>query len=179
AAEAGFLHAAKGGDFGGDEAAVDAHDAVFKRFGNAPDAGDVAAVEIGGETEFGIVGEGDGFRFGFEAEERSDRAESFFASDGHLRSDIGKHGRLEKAAAENVAMAADEDFCALGLCVADVVFDFLYGGIVNERSLGGSGLEAGSRLQSFDGDGKLGGENIVDRVLHEQAIRAHASLAGI
>src|SRR5947209_3790663 len=39
-----------------------ATDAVFERLGDAPDAADVAAVEIGGETEFGVVGHLDGLR---------------------------------------------------------------------------------------------------------------------
>jgi hypothetical protein len=38
----------KGGDLGRDDAFVAADDAVFKRLGDAPDAADVAAVEIGG-----------------------------------------------------------------------------------------------------------------------------------
>jgi hypothetical protein len=43
AADAGFLDAAEGRDFGGDDAGVDADDAVFQRLGHAPDAADVAA----------------------------------------------------------------------------------------------------------------------------------------
>ena len=38
AADAAFLHAAKGGDLGRDDALVDADDAVFERLGDAPDA---------------------------------------------------------------------------------------------------------------------------------------------
>jgi len=39
-----------------DDALVDADDAVFEGFGDPPDAADVAAVEIAGETELGVVG---------------------------------------------------------------------------------------------------------------------------
>src|SRR6185503_7602684 len=46
APEPGLLDAAEGRDFRGDEAAVDAHHAVIERFRDAPDAADVAAVEI-------------------------------------------------------------------------------------------------------------------------------------
>jgi hypothetical protein len=56
AAHAGFLHAAEGRDLGGDDAGVDADDAVFQGLGDAPDAADVAGVEVGGEAEFGVVG---------------------------------------------------------------------------------------------------------------------------
>src|SRR6202035_246347 len=64
AADAAFLHAAEGGDLGRDDAFVDADDAVFERLGDAPDAADVAAVEIGGEAELGVVGHLDRFGFG-------------------------------------------------------------------------------------------------------------------
>src|SRR5439155_1797528 len=55
AADAAFLHAAERRDLGRDDALVDADDAVFEGFGNPPDAADVAAVEIGGEPEFGVI----------------------------------------------------------------------------------------------------------------------------
>src|SRR4029077_7432210 len=55
AADAAFLDAAEGGDLGRDDALVDADDAVFERVVDAPDAADVAAVEIGGEAELGVV----------------------------------------------------------------------------------------------------------------------------
>src|SRR3954452_2551676 len=59
AADAAFLHAAERRDLGRDDALVYPDDAVFERLGNAPDAADVAAVEIGGEAEFGVVGHPD------------------------------------------------------------------------------------------------------------------------
>src|SRR6266852_5146477 len=179
AAEAGFFYAAERSDFGGDEAAIDADDAVFEGFGDAPDAGDIAAIEIGREAELGVVGESDGFGFGLEAEERSDGTEGFFAGDGHLRSDIGEHSRLEEPAAEGVAMATDEDFCSLGLSVADVAFDFLNGGFVDERALSAAGFETGSGLECSDGGGEFGGEDIVDAVLNKDSVGADAGLAGI
>src|SRR5271163_448341 len=100
AAQAGLLDAAEGSDFGGDEAGVDADDAVFEGFGDTPDAGDVAAIKISGEAEFGVVGEGDGFGFAAKTEERCDGAESFFAGNHHLRSDFRENSGLEETAAE-------------------------------------------------------------------------------
>src|ERR1700694_5741156 len=73
AADAAFLHAAEGRDLGRDDALVDADDAVFEGLGDAPDAADIAAVEIGSEAEFGVVGHAYGLGFGLEAVERSDR----------------------------------------------------------------------------------------------------------
>src|SRR6266567_8527436 len=55
AADAAFLDAAEGRDLRGDDALVDADDAVFERLGSAPDAADVAAVEVGGEAVGGDV----------------------------------------------------------------------------------------------------------------------------
>src|SRR5579871_2292403 len=49
APEAAFLHAAEWSDFGGDQAGVDADHAGLQRLGDAPDAPQVARIEIGGE----------------------------------------------------------------------------------------------------------------------------------
>jgi hypothetical protein len=89
-----------------DDAFVDADDAVFERFGDAPDAADVAAVEIGGETEFGVVRHLDGLVLGLEAVERGDRAKSLLLGDDHVGRHIGQNGRLEKAAPLGGALAA-------------------------------------------------------------------------
>src|SRR5882672_7265048 len=63
-----FLHSPERRDFVGDDAGVDADDAVLQGFGDAPHAVEVAAVEVGGEAEFGVVGELDRFFFVFESE---------------------------------------------------------------------------------------------------------------
>ena len=65
--DAAFLHAAERRDLGRDDAFVDADDAVFEPLGHAPDAADVAAVEIGGEPELGVVGHLYGFVIALEA----------------------------------------------------------------------------------------------------------------
>src|SRR5262245_8728441 len=49
AADARLLHAAEWRHFGRNQTGVDADDAIFERFGDAPDPSDVAAVEVGGE----------------------------------------------------------------------------------------------------------------------------------
>src|SRR5439155_12117709 len=73
AADAALLHASERRDLGRDDAFVDPDDAVFECLGNAPDAADVAAVEIGGETEFGVVGHPDRLVLALEAVERRHR----------------------------------------------------------------------------------------------------------
>ncbi len=50
------FNAAERRDFGGDNAGIDADYAVLQRFADAEDAAQIAGVEIGGETELGIVG---------------------------------------------------------------------------------------------------------------------------
>src|SRR5712672_2666548 len=50
-ADAGLLHAAKGRDFGRDQAGVESHDAVFERLGDSPGAGEIARIEIGGQAK--------------------------------------------------------------------------------------------------------------------------------
>jgi hypothetical protein len=70
-------------------------DAVFERLGDAPDAADVAAVEIGGEAEFGVVDHLDRLGLGLEAVERGDRAKGFLLRDDHVGRHIGKHRRLD------------------------------------------------------------------------------------
>src|SRR6516225_11881995 len=106
AADAAFLHAAEGGDLGRDDAFVDADDAVFERLGDAPDAADVAAVEIGGETEFRVVGHLDRLVFAFEAIERGHRTKGLLLGDDHVGRHIGQYRRLEEAAALCGALAA-------------------------------------------------------------------------
>src|SRR5258705_1612725 len=59
AAEPRLLDAAERRDFVRDEPRVDADHAVFERFGDAPHAADVAAVEVRRETELGVVRETD------------------------------------------------------------------------------------------------------------------------
>src|ERR1700680_1181627 len=84
AADAALLHAAERGDLGRDDALVDAADAVFERLCDPPDAADVAAVEIGGEAEFGVVGHLYRLRLGLEAVERGDRAKGLLLGDDHV-----------------------------------------------------------------------------------------------
>src|SRR5581483_9278321 len=106
AADAAFLDPAERRDLGRDDALVDADDAVFQRLGDAPDAADIAAVEIGGEAELGIVGHADRLFVGGEAVERRHRAEGLLPGDDHVGGHPGQHGRLEEGAAERVAVAA-------------------------------------------------------------------------
>src|SRR5690606_36336921 len=68
--EAGGLDAAERRKLGRDQASVDADDTGLDALGDAPDAADVASIEVGGEAERRGVGLGDDVVFGCEAEHR-------------------------------------------------------------------------------------------------------------
>src|ERR1700730_1066527 len=98
----------------------DADDAVFERLGDTPDAADVAAVKIGGEAEFGVVGHLDCLVLALEAVERRDRAKGLLLGDNHIGLHIGQDRRLEEAAALRGALAAGYDLGPLFGRVAQV-----------------------------------------------------------
>src|SRR5579863_3607590 len=55
AADAGFLDAAEGGNFGGDQAGIDADHARLQRFRHPPDAAEIASIEIRREPKRRLV----------------------------------------------------------------------------------------------------------------------------
>src|SRR5690606_4860672 len=60
-AQTGGLDAAERRHFVGDQAGVDTDHAVFQRLGNAEHTAQITRVEVGGQTEFGVVGHGNHF----------------------------------------------------------------------------------------------------------------------
>jgi hypothetical protein len=174
-----LLHAAEGGDLGRDDAFVDADDAVFERFRDAPDAADVAAVEIGGETEFGVVGHLDRVRFALEAVERGDRAEGLLLGDDHVGRHIGQDGRLEEAAVLRGPLAAGDDLGALLDGVGDVRLDLLHRLHVDQRADHRTRREPVGDLHRTGCLGQPLGEGVIDAVLDQNAVGADAGLAGV
>src|SRR5262245_28885565 len=75
AADARLLHAAKRRHLRRDDPRIDADDAVFERLGDAPDASDIATVEVRGEPELRVVGEGNRLGLGRESKQRRNRPE--------------------------------------------------------------------------------------------------------
>src|SRR5262249_4121333 len=144
-----------------------------------PDAADVAAVEIRGETEFGVVGEPDRLLLVGEAEERRHGAERLLARDRHLRIDVGQHRRLEERAAQRMALAARGDLGALGYGVLDVLLDLLDRLAVDQRALRDAGFQTIADLQLLDRADELLGESVVDLVLYQEAVGADAGLPGV
>ena len=129
---------------------VDADDAVFERFGDAPDAADVAAVEVRGQAELGVVRQRDRLVFGLEPESGatgpnvSSRATAISASRRSAPS-------ARRTARRARALAADEHVRALSTRIGDVLLDLL------DRLLSSisgpcvdAGVEPGADLQLRD-----------------------------
>src|SRR6516162_10368735 len=176
AADAAFLHAAEGGDLGRDDAFVDADDAVFERLGDAPDAADVASVEIGSETEFRVVGHLDGFFVGLEAVERRHGPKGLFLGDDHVGRHIGQNRRLEEGAAECRPLAAGYHLGTLLDRVGDVRLDLLDRLHVDTRPDHRPRLEAVGDLHRAGGLGQPLGKRVVDAVLNQDAVGADTGL---
>ena len=64
--------------FGGDDAHIDAHHAVFQCLADPVNAANVTAVKVAGQAKFGVVGGINGLLLGLELEHRRKRAEGFF-----------------------------------------------------------------------------------------------------
>src|ERR1700749_483892 len=73
APHAGFLDAAEGSNLGRNYAGIQSDDSVLDRFRNTPTAREIASVNVGGQSELGVVRHDDGLRFGVELEQRGDR----------------------------------------------------------------------------------------------------------
>src|SRR4051812_13252183 len=120
AAEARVLHAAERRHLGRDDAGVRADDADLHPFRDAEDAADVAAVEVAGEAELGVVGELDHLVLALEADERRHGAEGFLEGHDHVRRDVRDHRRLEEQAAARMSFPSQNYFCALAERIGDV-----------------------------------------------------------
>ncbi len=57
AAEPALLHAAEGGDIGGDHAVIDADQPDLEGLGDAEDAAEVAGVEVARKPDIAVIGE--------------------------------------------------------------------------------------------------------------------------
>src|SRR5215470_13131901 len=85
-----LLDATERGHLGGDDPGVEADDAVLERLADPPGAGEVARVEVGGETELGVVRHAHGVGLALEAKERRHRAEGLLPRHEHLGRDVGE-----------------------------------------------------------------------------------------
>ncbi len=179
AAQAGLLDAAERCRRVGNQAFVDAHHAGFQRFGHAPHAVDVLAVEIGGQTERRVVGDADAFLLVLEADHRRQRAEGFLVAELHVRRSVGDQSGLNEVAAALMGAAAEHHLGALGFGVLDMLKHFLGGAGVDQRRLGDALFEAVADFQFFHRRLEFLHERIVHAVLHQETVHAHTGLAGV
>jgi hypothetical protein len=141
---------------------------------DAPDAADVAAVELGGETEFGVVDHLDRVGFALEAVERGDGAEGLLLRDDHVGRHIGQHCRLEEADALGGALAAGDHLGALLQGVGNVRLDLLDRLHVDQRPDDRARLEPVGDLDRARGFGEALGKRVVDAVPHQDAVGVDA-----
>ena len=112
---------------------------------HTPHPSDVAAVEVRGEAELGVVGECNRLVVGGEAEERRDRTECLFAGDKHLLRDPGEHdskNRPPSAGRWRPIITAAPRPTASAMCSSTFATAF-----VDEWALRRTSLEAIGRLQ--------------------------------
>src|SRR3989442_7965228 len=110
------------------------------------------------------------------------RPENLLLLDPHPGLHPREYGRpVEPAALERLARglrAPRRQLCALLLSHADVVFDLLAGGLVDEGSHLRGGLEPGAEPQPLRAAADQLDELVVHRLLDDQPARGRAALAG-
>ena len=123
-------------------------------------AADVVGAETGREAGFGDVGDAYRLGIGHEAEERRDR-------------------RIEAGAALRGPLAAGDDLDAPLQGVDDVRLDLLDRLHVDQGADHRTRLEPVGDLHRAGGLGEALDEGVIDAVLHQDAVGAHAGLARI
>ena len=112
-----------------------------------------------------------------EAEHGGEGAKGLFASAQHVGGGVSNDGGLKELATDFVA--THHDFAAFGNGVLHMALDFLHGSVFNQRALHHAVVKAVAYLQGFDLGCELLHEFVVHRVLHINAVGAHAGLAGV
>src|SRR5262245_44462015 len=172
-----FLDPSEGRHFGRDDPFIDPDYAILQGLADPPDTTDIAAVEIAGKAELGVVGHGDCLLLGGEAEKRRHRAEGFLSRHGHVACDVAQDGRLEEIAAER--FAAHDQPGTLGESILDMLLDLFDRRMIDQRAGCHALLGPRPDLHLGDGGGELLGKLVVDLVLHQDAVGAYAGLPGI
>ena len=169
-AQARGLHAAKGRHFIGNQAGIDTDHAVLQRLGHTENTAQVTGVEVGRQTKLGIVGLTYHIGLIAEAEQRRQRAEGFFAGNRHAAVHASENGRLKEETAQFVRLATGNHGRALVGGVLQVTLHFLDSARIDQRSGGHACLGAVADLQLGNSVGELGGEGVVNRILHVNAV---------
>ncbi len=115
-----------------------------------------------------------------EAKQRSDRSESFFIGDGHIRRYIDQQRRLEKEAAKRMTFAADGDFGAFIQSIANMLFHFFHRRHIDERTLADAFIHTVAHFQlRLHGLAEFCGKRVINTILHQNTIGADTGLPAI
>src|SRR4051794_38113262 len=152
APDPGLLDAAERRDLGGDDARVDADDPVLEALRHAPDATDVAAVEVRREPVRRVVCLSHRLLLGVEAGDPGNGAEGLLTRHRRVGGDAGDHGRRVEEAAE--CFPAHEQLAAPRERVRDVPLDLVHGLALDQRTDLGAGLEPRTDLEAAHGVGE-------------------------
>ena len=163
-----------------DHAGVHPHHAVLQRLAHAEDAGHVAAEEVAGQAELGVVGGRNGLGLGLELENRGHRAKDFFTGDTHVAAHIGQHrGLVERPAFDLGRGTAGQHLRALGDSVGHQGLDLVQGLGIDQRALPHALLEAVAHPDLGHAGSQSGHKGVVDAGLHIHAVGAHAGLTRV
>jgi hypothetical protein len=126
-----LFYPSKRGYLRGDQPLIETNQSVLKTFRNPKCATKVLRIEIGSQTEFGCICEPYRFVFGFKLEYRGDRTKYLVMREVHgiivIRNDRG----FKEATAFDMLFASDDHSTTFHARVADKLFNFSYGGVIN------------------------------------------------
>ncbi len=109
---------------GRNDVSTDADHAIFQRFGYTEDLGHVPRVEIGGQTELGMLAMSMTSSFVSKLKSGATGPKTFLAGDLHVFRHARQNGRLEEQAATLIWLSAKCNGCTLGDGVFDVLLPF-------------------------------------------------------
>lgn len=165
-----LLDTAEGSLGGADLSGVGTDHSDLELVGDAHDAADVLGEEVSGKTELGVVGKAEHLLLGLELEDGGQGAEGLVLGDGHLLGDTGQDGGLVEETGRVGGGAAGGDLGALGEGIGDVLLDLVDGGLVDERTLGGSLVQAAAHLEGLDLLNQLGCEGGGNALLDVESV---------
>ncbi len=179
AAKAGLLDAAERGDLHRHAAGIETNHAELQRLAHAPRTVQVLGEEIGGQSEWRGIGDGDRFGLIVKPEQRRHRPECFLAGEAHGGGGAFQHHRRNIAATFRQGFSRGNIFGSECQGIGDMGANLGDGGIVDHRPDIGASRGARADLHGVDPRRQPFGEGIINAVLHQQTVGADAGLAAI
>ncbi len=163
----------------GDAEVVDGHHAMVERVGDLGGRLGVLGEGVARQAEWQLVGAGQHVVGLLEAQHHGDRAERLLVHDAGVLGHVRQHGRLEEVALVADALAAGRHLRTLVLRVGHERLDGVDAARVGQRTHAAVGFHAVTHLGLVGDVDELADELVVDLVVHEEAGRRHAHLAGV